>query len=35
VPSDAAGEYTVEVTMDTGPLAGKLTGHCSMAVAGQ
>jgi hypothetical protein len=33
VPSDAQGEYAVQVTFDTGPLGGKLVGRSAMTVA--
>jgi hypothetical protein len=35
VPSDAQGEFTVQVSMETGPLAGKLTGQSKLTVAGK
>jgi hypothetical protein len=33
VPSDAKGAYTVQVTLDTGPLAGKIKGRGTLSVA--
>jgi hypothetical protein len=33
VPSDAKGEYRVQVVFDAGPLAGKITGNGKIAVA--
>ena len=33
VPSDVRGTLRLEVTFDTGPLAGKITGKCPVEVA--
>jgi hypothetical protein len=32
VPGDAKGNFTVQVTFDMGPLAGKITGKKELAV---
>jgi hypothetical protein len=32
VPSDASGKYTVQITFDMGPLAGKVTGRKDLEV---
>jgi hypothetical protein len=35
VPSDARGPHLVQVTFDTGPLAGKLIGEGKLVVSGK
>jgi hypothetical protein len=32
VPSNAAGKYTIQITFDMGPLAGKVTGKTDLEV---
>jgi hypothetical protein len=33
VPGDAKGKYTIQVTFDMGPLAGKITGKKEISVS--
>jgi hypothetical protein len=32
VPSDASGKYTIQITFDMGPIAGKVTGKKEIEV---
>jgi hypothetical protein len=32
VPSDAHGKYTIQITFDMGPVAGKVTGKLPLQV---